>query len=243
MLTEAAEPALANLLNEEELAVELPLFVYGEKQAEQSSGARGIVPETLLESLPERVRQAANESIELFRFYENKTGAKFFPVFQPLLAPLDDAAKNYIYGRLVTALPATRYEQEEWFRPPMRNADPRRAGHYDRMGKQLQKLLVYRNPTSPLGLLRDCFEFALNDTSIPEGVFKSVWDEFRFEGARDWLQRLGVVVSLRNSCIAHAGDVADPKIRKLSEELQCRPESQGYLVGWLELLGRLIGGK
>ena len=97
-------------------ALTVPLFAYGEKKAEELAVAAGLLDEALLNALPPRPRKAAEEAAALFRFYENKPDASFAPLFQPLLAPLDDAA----------ALPRIRAEGTQWHgravpRPPGRS--------------------------------------------------------------------------------------------------------------------------
>lgn len=65
------------------------------------------------------------------------------------------------------------------------------------------------NPASPVGLLRSCFDSALDDATPLEGVFSDVRAALRFSGARDIAHRVGKVVGLRNGCIAHGSDAGE----------------------------------
>ncbi|WP_043588252.1 DEAD/DEAH box helicase [Geminisphaera colitermitum] len=237
-LASEAAPELTALVNAETTEVEMPLFAYGEKQVEKAAGAEGAVDTALLDALPPRSRKAAEEAVALFRFYENKPDAKFAPLFQPLLAPLDAAAKNFIFNKLSPEIPTDRADQEDWFSPTMRHATPKEMPHYDRMGKQLKRLMLWNNPATPIGLLRDCFEFALDDKTPLEGVFAVARERFRFTGARDVAHRVGRVAALRNRCIAHGG-ADDAETKKLFAELGQRNFALAHLTGWLELLAAL----
>jgi type III restriction enzyme len=59
----------------------------------------------------------------LFRFFENKEGMNYSPVFTALLGSLDEAARGLIVRRLQPAMPATVPDQKTWFDPYLRNAE------------------------------------------------------------------------------------------------------------------------
>ncbi|MDR0534972.1 MAG: hypothetical protein LBG65_01215 [Puniceicoccales bacterium] len=241
-LASEAAPELTALVNAETTEVEMPLFAYGEKQAEKTAGTAGVVDAGLLAAFGEptsRLRKAAEEAAALFRFYENKPDANFAPLFQPLLAPLDDAAKNFVFHALSTHMPADRADQEEWFSPPMRHADPKAAAHHDRMGKQLKRLMLWNNPATPLGLLRDCLEFGANDRSQFSGVFAALKTAFGGSATLPLLAPVKAVADLRNRCIAHGGVDADMVAAALNADLRDKEKTLAHLRQWLELLRAL----
>ena len=234
-LASETAPELTALVNTEATEVEMPLFAYGEKEMEKAKGAEGLVDAALLDALPPRFRKAADEALVLFRFYENKPDANYAPLFQPLLAPLDDAAKTFVFDALAREMPADRADQEEWFAPPMRRAHPKMMGHYERMGKQLKRLMLWNNPSTPLGLMRDCLEFALNDATPAEGVFVALRKAFGGSAMRPLLALVKAVAELRNRCIAHGAD-GDAQATALASELRERDKTLARLREWLELL-------
>jgi type III restriction enzyme len=235
-------PELTALVNAETTEAEMPLFAYGEKQAEKAEGADGLVDAALLDALPPRPRKAADEAVALFRFLENKPETNFAPLFQPLLAPLDDAAKNFVFNALSPDMPADRVDQEDWFTPPMRRANPKAMPHYDRMGKQLKRLMLWNNPATPLGLLRDCFVFAQDDATPPEGVFVSIKAAFGGKDAGKLQPLVKAVADLRNMCIAHF-DENDKQATHLATVLGQRDGALARLREWLALLARLTGSR
>ena len=69
--------------------------------------------------------------------------------------------------------------------------------------KNLKKTLVYRNGFSPLGLLRTCLDYALNDNTKITGVFEALKEVFKVEGARDFLTVVSNINNFRNTYVAH----------------------------------------
>ena len=55
------------------------------------------------------------------------------------------------------------------------------------MAQNLKRTLVFNNGIMPLGLLRDCMEYALNDNTRIEGVFQAVKVKFKVAGGREML--------------------------------------------------------
>src|SRR5437016_5313617 len=105
-LARTCAPALADLLSEAEGSqIGLPLF-----EAEPSQTQADLyefAEPSDLEALPSRYRKAVEQAAILFRFLERKDSASFSPVFQPLLGPLDEAARGLILECLLPDLPAT----------------------------------------------------------------------------------------------------------------------------------------
>ena len=80
--------------------------------------------------------------------------------------------------------------------------------HYQNMAQNLRRTLVFNNGIMPLGLLRSCMEYALNDNTKIDGVFQAVKEKFRVAGGRDLLT---TVTECRNGkraidpCARHCG--------------------------------------
>ncbi|CFX18355.1 Type III restriction enzyme, res subunit [Candidatus Filomicrobium marinum] len=199
-LARACAPALQNLLSEATTQPELPLF-----GPRPDNDAEEFYGKEVFDSLPVRARKAAADALELYRFFEKKTEApNFAPVFQALLGSFDEACKAMIVTRLQSSMPATAVEQRDWFEPYMPSMEKGKLGHLNNMAKNLKRGLVYGNPHSVIGLLRSCLDFALNDTTKIDGVFKEVNTTFRFEGSRALFEKISAVNEFRNTYVAHS---------------------------------------
>lgn len=198
-LARSCAPALQNLLSETTRAPELPLF--GEQAREK---AQAFYSEATLVKLTPRERKAAEDAAELYRYFEKKAdGTNFAPTFNALLGPFDEAAKAMILTRLQKMVPASRPDQDNWFDPYMGNIDAKTRERYQKTAKNLKRGLIFGNPHSVIGLLCFCLDFALNDHTKLDGVFKAVRDAFKVTGARNLLTRVTTVNEFRNTYIAH----------------------------------------
>ena len=150
----------------------MPLFAGREGEWERIGEAQGIIDQKILDALPERLRRAANEAISLYRFFEKKPDVNYVPVFTALLGVVDELAKRAVVQKLSPAMPTNMVEQRRWFEPHFGGVDPRTVRHYEEVARNLRKTLVYHSGVSPLGLLRSCMDYALNDNSKLTGVFK-----------------------------------------------------------------------
>jgi type III restriction enzyme len=125
-------------------------------------------------------------------------------------------------------MPATVPDQKTWFDPYLRDADRRSQPRYEKIAQNLKRTLVFNNGIMPLGLLRDCMEYALNDNTRIEGVFQAVKSKFKVAGGRDMLAKIIRIYDFRNTRVAHQEkDITDPK------------EAQQNLVGWIKGLTAL----
>jgi len=96
------------------------------------------------------------------------------------------------------------------------------------MVQNLKRTLVFNNGIMPLGLLRDCMEYALNDNTKIDGVFRAVKEKFKVAGGRDLLATVIRIYDFRNTRVAHQEkEITDPK------------EAQHNLVGWINGLKAL----
>ncbi|MBA7535219.1 hypothetical protein ES705_27472 [subsurface metagenome] len=204
-LARTCAPALQGVIDEEEDKAQFPLFAtqIEEETKEKAPDAEGIVEQVILDVLPDRYRKASEQAISLFRFLENKENIRFGPVFQPLLGCLDEAARGLLTRRLHPSMPDFGQEQKAWFNPYWDNVDSRDIKHYQNVARNLQKTLVYRNGISPIGLLRSCLDYAMNDNTKIGGVFESVKDQFQTTGGMDFLTIVMKINDFRNMYIAH----------------------------------------
>jgi type III restriction enzyme len=204
-LARTCAPALQNLLKEEEHKDQLPLFasVIDEEAKEAPFEAKGIVDKEILDALPDRYRRAAEQAISVFRFLEKKENINYAQVFQALLGSIDEAARGLLLKRLLSLIPDPGQEQRAWFNPYVDNLGRAQSQHYLGIAQNLKKTLVYRNGFSPLGLLRTCLDYALNDSTKITGVFEAVKQMFRVKGAADLLTVVANINDFRNTYVAH----------------------------------------
>ena len=223
-LARACVPALQNLLSETTAAPELPFF-----GTRPEGDAETFYNKSRFEKLPARAKKAATDALELYRFFEHKEGSpNLAPVFNTLLGPYDAASKAVIFKLLQGRVPASRAEQQSWFDPYMDKVDRRSLKHYQNMASGLRRALVYGNVHSAIGLLRSCFDFAVNDQSGLDGVFDAVRDAFNIPGAGKLLERISAVNEFRNTYIAHH-----------EKELTDKALAEEHLKGWVETLALL----
>ncbi len=227
-LARMCAPSLNDLLNEEKFRQQLPLFAGQWMHEATVSEAQGLVDEKVLAALPERLRKVANESISLFRFFEKKPGVNYAPVFTALLGVIDESAKGLVIQRLTPRMPGNMQEQKDWFEPYLDSADRRTVRHYEDMARNLKKTLVYKNGVSPLGLLRSCLDYALNDNTKLGGVFDALKSDFRFSGGRDLLSGIKSINDFRNTRVVHQ-----------ESPLTNPAEAKTALVVWVDGLNRL----
>ena len=203
LLAKACGPSLRDLLDGDSPSADLPLFAGTAMLDEKAPAAQSVVPQECLDALPERLKRAADEAISLFRFFENKPGVNHAPVFTALLGVVDEAAKNLVTRKLTPAMPANQVDQQDWFFPYLQKIDLRMRRHYEDLGRNLRKTLVYRSGVSPLGLLRSCLDYALNDATRIDGVFVAMKSSMKFAGARDLLDQVAKMNDFRNLHVAH----------------------------------------
>ncbi len=227
-LVKACAPSLRDLLDEGKLANELPLFAGLGMLDEKAPAAQTVVAESLLTGLPERLRRAADEAISLFRFFEKKEGVNYAPVFTALLGVVDECAKGLVLRKLSAHMPANQVDQQDWFFPYLGKVDQRMRRHYEDLGRNLRKTLVYRSGVSPLGMLRSCLDYALNDSTKIGGVFESMKTNMRFTGARDLLDGVSGLNDFRNRHVAHQEE-------PLTDSLKAKKA----LSDWIETMGKI----
>ena len=210
-LLRACAPALQTLVDEKELQEAAPLFAEA-----IARDTKAILPtfvdQATLDSLPETARKAANEALLMFDFLSKRDDVNLAPAFTALLGPLDNAATALVNLRLGPLVPGLPADQRTWFEPFVQGQTARPADHYKRVAQNLRKTLLFQSGLMPLGLLRDCFDFALNDKAKIGGVFGSVKQAFLYTGSRKVLEEVTAVYDFRNKHIAHQeSPVSDAK--------------------------------
>jgi len=141
---------------------------------------------------------------------------------------LDEAARGLLLQKLQDRVPTTARDQAKWFEPYLEKVDSRMHRHYTELARNLRKTLVYQTGVSPLGLLRNCYDYALNDSTVLTGVFDAVRVEFRQPGARSVFEAVRSVNEFRNTRVAHQ-----------EKPLADAVEAKAQLQTWVEALTKL----
>jgi type III restriction enzyme len=175
-LARACAPALAEILREG-TTPQLTLRFDQEPAERVAEQAKAFLDAAQLESLPQRYKKAVEHAISLFHFHEKKEGVTFGPVFQPLLGCIDHAAESILIERLSPLVPTSEAERKDFFEPDVSSRKKKEAEYVADIARRLQKLLVYRAPMMPTGLLVNVLEHA--GTSKPlGGVLGAVVTQF-----------------------------------------------------------------
>jgi type III restriction enzyme len=229
-LADTCRPGLQGVIEAESIAEEFPLFTISAEVDEKKPEVSGLLEESVLNALGPRYRKAVEQAVMLFRFLENKESMNFAPVFNALLGAIDEASKGLVVRRLQDLMPATAAEQKAWFAPYLGSAEGGKRRHYESMAQNLKRTLVFGNGLSPLGLLRNCLDFALNDTKEICQAFDAVRARFNAEGARAALDRVQRVNDFRNNYVAHQ-----------VKELNDAAVTEKALLEWVRTLSVLTG--
>ncbi|MCH7792422.1 MAG: DEAD/DEAH box helicase family protein [Planctomycetes bacterium] len=226
-LVRACAPALQTLVHEEEMQEAAPLFAEAIAQ-DVKAALPAFIDQATLDALPEAARKAADEAILMFEFLTKREGVNLAPAFTALLGALDNAARALVVQRLGPLVPALPDDQRPWFEPYFRGSAAKPADHYKRVSKNLRKTLLFDSGLMPIGLLRDCLDYALNDNAKIGGVFDALKRAFKFSGGRKMLAEVNFVYDFRNVHVAHQESTIS----------DARPA--GAAMGrWIRLLGLL----
>ncbi len=207
----------------------MPLFVNFGQVDDEATAVDSLIDPEILNALPSRYRRAADQAVMLYRFFENKEGMNYAPVFTPLLGSIDEVAKGFIVRKLKPELPIAIEDQKDWFSPNLHYFDRKSEDNYRKLAQNLKRTLVFNNGLSPIGLLRSCLDYALNDTTKIDGVFEALCTQFRFQDGRKFLETVTRINDFRNTYIAHQ-----------EKELTDRTLAEQELKIWIEAL-HMIG--
>jgi len=141
---------------------------------------------------------------------------------------VDECAKGLVVQKLSPHMPANQVDQQDWFSPYLGKVDQRMRRHYEELGRNLRKTLVYRSGVSPLGMLRSCLDYALNDSTKIEGIFYTMKSSLRFSGGRELLDQVRSLNDFRNTYVAHQENpLLDSK------------QAKEALADWIGTMGKL----
>ena len=213
-LVRTCSPALQDLIEEEKIEERFPLFAgIDAEEVEKSPELEGIVEEEVLNSFPPRYKRAIEQAALLYKFMQTKKGMSYSPVFNALLGVVDESAKGLIVRKLGPSLPSAVQDQKAWFRPYLDFMSHGDKKHYEGFAQNLKRTLVFNNGFSPLGLLRNCLDYATQEEPSLEGVFEAIKVEFRISGARALLDTVSQMNDFRNTYVAHQSEeLADPEL-------------------------------
>ncbi len=230
-LVRACAPSLAELLEE---AKSPQLLIQFESPDEQRrvEQVHDFIAAGEFEKLPSRYRKAVEHAVALFHFTEKKETVSFAPVFQPLLGPIDDAAQAILLERLAGDVPAVESEQKDYFEPDMSTAKKKNVDFLTERGKTLKRLLVYRTPMMPTGVLMFCLSYAGKETEPLGGVFTSVRTRFADLAKTPLPELVTKAYEFRNTYIAHQ-----------KAELQDAEMTRAALREWVTALVQLDGAR
>jgi type III restriction enzyme len=198
-LARTCAPALAQLIKDADSS-QLSLPLTGSEARERTYE---FINKEALDRLPPRYRNGIEQAVTLFSFLENKAGSSFAPVFTPLLGPIDDAAQGLILERLLPFVPAGASEQKDFFAPDMSATSKSSVPFLTDRARTFKRLLVYRNPIMPTGLLVFCLDYAGNASETLSGVFAAVRSLFRDLSGSPLRELVQQVYDFRNTYIAH----------------------------------------
>lgn len=226
-LARACEPALKALLEEAETAQPLLPFEQAEEAA-APAGMEEFIPPDALKALPSNTSAMVCQAVQLFRFFENKPGLLLSPVFTPLLGPIDKAAEDLVFDRLIDSLPKEETAQRGFFAPYMKVGGGR-AKFLQENGQRLRKLLVYKSAISPTGALQFCLQYAESPADGVTGVFKAIRQGFLDLRGKGLSKLLAEVYGFRNTYVAHQ----EKELKVVAEAREALKKWIGLVV-WLE---------
>ena len=209
-LVGAAATALDALVHEEEIQQQAPLFMAA-LTGEAKPAVPALVDQAVLDALPPNARKAADEALLMFDFLRKQDNANLAPPFAGLLGAIDGASRTLILNRLQSAVPPLPDDQRVWFDPYRSGLGSMPAPHYEKLAKNLRKTLLFNAGLMPIGLLRECLDYALNDVADYPGVFKAVRAAFKVEGSRKFRDEVLAIYEFRNKYVAHQEmELTDP---------------------------------
>jgi type III restriction enzyme len=119
-LLRACEPALQELLGEGETP-QLPLLLYSTDAVEAEAAYALFISPEAYAKLPSRYQKSIEQATMLYAFFEKKPGVNLSPAFQPMLGPLDEAAKGLMVRRITPDVPTGAQQIDDFFNPFLGN--------------------------------------------------------------------------------------------------------------------------
>lgn len=206
-----AATALDALLHQKEIEQQVPLFAAA-LAGEAKPKLPQLVDQAVIDGLPPNARKAVDEALWLFDVLSKQDNVNLAPVFQGLLGQIDGAAKGLVVNRLQPSVPPLPQDQRVWFEPFLSGKSDMDPRHYEKMAKNLRKTLLYSAGLMPIGTLRDCLKYALDDAANFNGIFKTIRTAFKFDGSRKLLDEVATIYDFRNKYVAHGeAEITDAK--------------------------------
>jgi type III restriction enzyme len=208
----AAATYLDSLLEREKVEKQAPLFAMVLNK-EEKVAIPALVPQAELDALSPALKKTAEEALLMYDFLSKRPNPNFAPAFTGMLGAVDSAARKLLIDRLMPAVPTMPQDQRVFFDSYLVGQGKMPPNHYERVIANLRKSLLYNAGMMPIGLLRDCLDYALNDTARFPGVLEAARNAFRFEGSRKLLAEIAAVYDFRNKYIAHQEvELSDPPL-------------------------------
>jgi type III restriction enzyme len=222
VLARTCEPALQDLVDE--AALPQLTLAFGEVREDETEA---FINKADFAALPSAHQKMVQQAISLFQFTEKKTGQSFAPVFTPLLGALDEASKAFLLVRLGTVIPTEREAQKKFFETNPTGLSEKEAEDYKRRSSNLKRTLVDHNGMSPIGLLRECLQYARDSKKPVAPVFEFI--KIEFENESDEIYKLvSNINSFRNTFVAHQ-----------EKPLTSSQEAKAALQKWIQTLALL----
>lgn len=120
-------------------SAQIALPLYEATAEERAQKVDEFISSERLAALLSRYRKAIEESISLFQFLEQKKSVSLAPAFVNLLSPLDDAATGMMLGLLLTQVPASQLDQQDFFDPYFSNVTDRDCRSFQDAANNLKK--------------------------------------------------------------------------------------------------------
>jgi type III restriction enzyme len=197
VLARSCEPALQDLI--EEAQVPQLTLAFGEVRDDETEL---FISKADFTALPPTHQKMVQQAIGLFQFLEKKSGQSFAPVFTPLLGPLDEASKAVLLKRLGPEIPTEREAQKIFFETNISGLTEKEIDDYKRRSSNLKRTLVDHNGMSPIGLLRECLQYARDSKKPVAPVFDCIKKEFQTD-SEDIFKLVSRINSFRNTYVAH----------------------------------------
>lgn len=201
-LARTCRPSLSALLKQASEAQQT-LLLEATEESRMAEQAKDFIGAQELLALPSRYRKAVSDATTVFHFLEKKEGASFGACFQPLLGPIDHAAEALLRSRLEDDVPAVAADQKAFFEPDLSRLQKTQAAHLKDKAGLLRKLLVYRSPLMPTGVLLFCLEYAAKSEEGLSGIFTSVRSELAPLATTDLPSLVKAYYDFRNTHVAH----------------------------------------
>ena len=148
-------------------------------------------------------------------------------MFTPLLGPLDEASRAVMLKWFGPDIPTERKAQIKFFEVNVSGLAGTEAEDCKRRSSNLKRTLIDHNGMSPIGLLRECLEFAKRTEASIGPIFECVRVNFQTDTGETF-ELVSRLNSFRNTYVAHQ-----------RKELTDAALARATLVEWVNGLRRI----